>query len=167
MLDCEKPIIAKVRGYAYGLGVNLAIACDLVYAAEGAKFCDSHVKMGIAPGDGGMLWPLLIGFHRAKEYLMTGEPIEARQAAEMGLINYCLPEAQLDGAVDTMARKLADGAPLAISYAKLSVNTLLKQVVGGAFETSLAYDQLTLYTQDHKEGANAFMEKRKPKFKGS
>jgi enoyl-CoA hydratase len=98
---------------------------------------------------------------------MTGEPIEARQAAEMGLINYCLPEAQLDGAVDTMARKLADGAPLAISYAKLSVNTLLKQVVGGAFETSLAYDQLTLYTQDHKEGANAFMEKRKPKFKGS
>jgi enoyl-CoA hydratase len=167
MLDCEKPIIAKVRGYAYGLGVNLAIACDLVYAAEGAKFCDSHVKMGIAPGDGGMLWPLLIGFHRAKEYLMTGEPIEARQAAEMGLINYCLPEAQLDGAVDAMARKLADGAPLAISYAKLSVNTLLKQVVGGAFETSLAYDQLTLYTQDHKEGANAFMEKRKPKFKGS
>lgn len=167
MLDCEKPVIAKVRGYAYGLGVNLAIACDLVYAAEGARFCDSHVKMGIAPGDGGMLWPLLIGFHRAKEYLMTGEPIEARQAAQMGLINYCLPDAELDGAVDAMARKLADGAPLAISYAKLSVNTLLKQVVGGAFETSLAYDQLTLYTQDHKEGANAFMEKRKPKFKGS
>src|SRR5579859_201670 len=63
MLDCEKPIIAKVRGYAYGLGVNIALSCDLVYAAEGAKFCDSHVKMGIAPGDGGAaLWPLLIGF---------------------------------------------------------------------------------------------------------
>jgi enoyl-CoA hydratase len=167
MLDCEKPMIAKVRGYAYGLGVNLALACDMVYAAEGAKFCDSHVKMGIAPGDGGAaIWPLLIGFHRAKEYLMTGDPIEARHAAEMGLINYCLPDSELDAAVDTMARKLADGAPLAISYGKLSVNAMLKQLVAGAFETALAYDQLTLYTQDHKEGANAFMEKRKPKFKG-
>jgi len=168
MLDCEKPIIAKVRGYAYGLGVNIALACDMVYASEGAKFCDSHVKMGIVPGDGGAaLWPLLIGFSRAKEFLLTGDPIEARRAAEMGLINYCLPDAELDGAVEAMARKLAEGAPLAISYGKLSVNTMLKQLIAGAFETSLGYDQLTLYTQDHKEGANAFMEKRKPKFTGS
>lgn len=168
MLDCEKPIIAKVRGYAYGLGVNIALACDLVYASENAKFCDSHVKMGIAPGDGGAaLWPLLIGFSRAKEFILTGDPIEAKRAAEMGLINYCLPDLELDTAVEAMARKLADGAPLAISYGKLSVNAMLKQLIAGAFETSLAYDQLTLYTQDHKEGANAFMEKRKPKFIGS
>jgi enoyl-CoA hydratase len=168
MLDSEKPIIAKVRGYAYGLGVNIALACDMVYAAEGAKFCDSHVKMGIVPGDGGAaLWPLLIGFSRAKEFLFTGDPIEARRAEQMGLINYCLPDAELDAAVDAMARKLADGAPLAISYGKLAVNTMLKQLIAGAFETSLAYDQLTLYTQDHKEGANAFLEKRKPKFTGS
>lgn len=167
MIDCEKPIIAKVRGYAYGLGVNLALACDLVYAADTARFCDSHVKMGIAPGDGGAaLWPLLIGFHRAKEWIMTGEPIEGRRAADMGLINYAFPDAELDAAVDAMARKLADGAPLAISYAKLSVNTMLKQLMAGAFETSLAYDQLTLYTADHREGANAFMEKRKPRFTG-
>lgn len=168
MLDCEKPIIAKVRGYAYGLGVNLALACDLVYAAESAKLCDSHVKHGIAPGDGGAaLWPLLIGFHRAKELILTGDPIVGRKAADIGLINYALPDDELDGAVDAMARKLADGPPLAISYGKLSVNTMLKQMMAGAFETSLAYDQLTLYTQDHKEGANAFMEKRKPKFTGS
>lgn len=167
MLDCEKPIIAKVRGFAYGLGVNLALACDLVYASETARFCDSHVKMGIAPGDGGAaLWPLLIGFHRAKEYILTGEPIEGRRAAELGLINYALPDGELDAAVDAMARKLADGPPLAISYGKLSVNTMLKQLMAGAFETSLAYDQLTLYTEDHREGANAFMEKRKPRFKG-
>jgi enoyl-CoA hydratase len=167
MLDCETPIIAKVRGYAYGLGVNIALACDIVFAAEGARFCDSHVKMGIAPGDGGAaLWPFLIGFARAKEFLMTGEPIEARRAAEIGLINYCLADGELDEAVQVMARKLADGAPLAISYGKLAVNAMLKQLVAGAFETSLAYDQLTLYTQDHKEGANAFMQKRKPKFQG-
>ena len=168
MLDCEKPIIAKVRGYAYGLGVNIALSCDMVFAAESARFCDSHVKMGIAPGDGGAaLWPLLIGFIRAKEYLLTGEPLDAKRAADIGLINYCLPDAELDAAVDAMARKLADGAPLAISYGKLSINSMLKQLLVGGFETSMAYDQLTLYTQDHKEGANAFLQKRKPKFTGS
>jgi enoyl-CoA hydratase len=168
MLDAEKPIIAKVRGPAYGVGVNIALACDMVIAAEGARFCDSHVRMGIAPGDGGAaLFPLLLGFHRAKEYLMLGEPIEARKAAELGLINYCVAEAELDAFVDGYARRLAAGAPLAISYGKMSVNLLLKQMTAGAFETSLAYDQLTLFTDDHKEGARAFLEKRPPSFKGS
>lgn len=167
MIDCEKPIIAKVRGYAYGLGVNLALACDLVYVSDTAKLCDSHVKMGIAPGDGGAaLWPLLIGFHRAKEFILTGDPISGPRAAEMGLVNSCHPDADLDAVVESMAQKLAAGPPLAISYGKLSVNLLLKQMMAGAFETSLAYDQLTLYTADHKEGANAFMEKRKPRFTG-
>lgn len=167
MLDCEKPIIAKVKGVAYGLGVNVALACDIVIAEEGAKFCDSHVKAGIAPGDGGAaLWPLLIGFHRAKEYIMTGDPIAADKAVELGLINYCKSASEVDGFVDAMARKLADGAPMAISYGKLAVNTMLKQLVAGAFETSMAYDQLTLYTEDHREGATAFLEKRKPNFKG-
>lgn len=168
MLDCEKPIIAKVRGVAYGLGVNIALAADIVVGAEGARFCDSHVKAGIAPGDGGAaLWPLLIGFHRAKEYLMTGEPILAEKAADMGLINYCVRDEEIDEFVDAFADKLSQGAPLAISYGKLAVNTMLKQLMAGSFETSMAYDQMTLYTADHREGAAAFLEKRKPKFKGS
>ena len=168
MLDCEKPIIAKVRGPAYGVGVNIAIAADIVVAAEGARFCDSHVKMGIAAGDGGAaLWPLLVGFHRAKEFLMTGDPVEAKRAEAVGLINYCLPDDELDDFVDALAHKLSAGAPLAISYTKMAVNLMLKQMTGGAFETSLAYDQLTLFTDDHKEGARAFLEKRKPDFKGS
>ncbi|MAC56763.1 MAG: enoyl-CoA hydratase [Novosphingobium sp.] len=168
MLDSEKPIIAKVRGPAYGVGVNIALACDMVIASEGARFCDSHVRMGIAPGDGGAaLFPLLLGFHRAKEYLMLGEPIPAPKAAEIGLINYCVPDEELDAVVDGYARRLAVGAPLAISYGKMSVNLLLKQMTAGAFETSLAYDQLTLFTEDHKEGARAFLEKRDPVFRGS
>ncbi len=168
MLDCEKPIISKVRGVAYGLGVNIAVAADIVVAAEGARLCDSHVKMGIAPGDGGAaLWPLLMGFNRAKEYLMLGEPIEAKKAAELGLINHCVPEAELDAFVDALATKLAAGSPLAISYGKMSVNLMLKQLMAGAFETSLAYEQLTLFTKDHAEGAKAFLEKRPPQFKGS
>ena len=168
MMDTEKPIIAKVRGPAYGVGVNIALACDMVIAAEGAKFCDSHVRMGIAPGDGGAaFFPLLLGFHRAKEYLMTGDLVTAPDAADIGLINYCVPEAELDEFVDNYAIRLASGPPLAISYAKMSVNLLLKQMTAGAFEASLAYDQLTLFTDDHAEGARAVLEKRQPGFKGS
>lgn len=168
MLDAEKPIIAKVRGPAYGVGVNIALACDIVIAAEGARLCDSHVRHGIAAGDGGVaLFPLLIGFHRAKELLMLGEAVEAEKAAAMGLINYCVADAELDAFVDAMAARLAEGAPLAISYTKMSVNLLLKQMTAGAFEASQAYDQLTLFTKDHVEGAKAFVEKRKPKFSGS
>ena len=168
MLDAEKPIIAKVRGPAYGVGISIALACDMVIAAKGARFCDSHVRMGIVPGDGGAaLIPLLIGFHRAKEYLMLGEAIPAEKAVELGLINYCVEPDDLDSFVDDYARRLSAGSPLAISYAKMSVNVMLKQMTAGAFETSLAYDQLTLFTDDHKEGARAFMEKRDPNFTGS
>jgi enoyl-CoA hydratase len=168
MLDCETPIISKVRGPAYGLGVNICLSADIVIASENARFCDSHVKNGIAPGDGGAaLWPLLIGFHRAKEYIMLGDPIGGRAAADMGLINHCVPDEELDATVDRMAERLAEGAPLAIAFAKLSVNVMLKQLMAGAFETSMAYDMLTLKTNDVREGSTAFVEKRAPKFTGT
>lgn len=167
MLDCEKPIISKVRGPAYGLGVSICLSADIVIASDNARFSDSHVKNGIAPGDGGpALWPLLIGFNRAKEHLMLGDAITAAEAAEMGLINHMLPDAELDQFVDDMADRLAGGAPLAIRFAKLSVNVMLKQLFAGAFETSLAYDMLTLRTEDVHEGAQAFVERRPPRFTG-
>lgn len=167
MMDCEKPIISKVRGPAYGLGVNICLSADIVISSENGVFCDSHVKNGIAPGDGGAaLWPMLVGFHRAKEFIMLGDPIPAERASEIGLINYCLPDDELDSFVDTMAERLAYGAPTAIAAAKLSVNIMLKQVMAGAFEASMAYDMLTLRTNDVKEGSTAFLEKRKPNFTG-
>lgn len=168
MLESETPIISKVRGPAYGIGVNICLCADIVIASENARFCDSHTRFGIAPGDGGAaLWPVLIGFNRAKEYLMLDEPVPASRAAEMGLINHCLPDDELDAYVDTFAQKLAASAPMAITATKLSVNLMLKQLLAGAFETSTAYDMLTLQSEDVREGTRAFAEKRPPRFTGS
>ena len=123
--------------------------------------------MGIAAGDGGVaLWPLLVGFHRAKEFLMLGDVIPARRAEEIGLINHCVPDDELDAFVDEMARRLADGAPRAISWTKLAMNIVLKQLTAGAFEASVAYDMMTLRMDDAREGSTAFMEKRAPRFTG-
>jgi enoyl-CoA hydratase len=84
ILDCETPVIAKVRGPAYGMGINLALAADFVLAADTARFCDSHIKNGIAAGDGGVpLIPMLIGFRRAKEMLMLGDPISGTEARHL------------------------------------------------------------------------------------
>ena len=168
ILDCEKPIIAKVRGVAYGMGVNLALACDLVYAAPGARFCDSHVKAGMVAGDGGvLLWPMLIGMHRAKEYLMTGEPVSAEKAAEIGLINGCLPDDQLDAHVQMMAERLRDLPPHAVNYTKAALNVAMRQMTGAAFEMSLGYEIYSMGMNDFREATTAFVEKRKGRFKGN
>jgi len=168
ILDCEKPIIAKVRGVAYGVGVNMALACDMVFAAEGARFCDSHVKQGMVAGDGGvLLWPLLIGMRRAKEYLMTGEPVVAEHAAEIGLINACLPDEALDAHVQMMAEKLRDLPPHAVNYTKAALNVAMKQMTGAAFEMSLGYEIYSMGMNDFKEATTAFVQKRKGKFKGN
>lgn len=157
MLDCEKPLIAKVRGPAYGLGANLALACDIVIASEDARFADSHVRVGLAPGDGGAaLWPLLVGFARAKELLLTGRPITAARAAEIGLIAQVVPGAELDAAVTALSDELAALPPLAVAYTKSAINTMLRQMLGGAFESALAYDLLTLRTDAHRAAAARF-----------
>jgi enoyl-CoA hydratase len=168
ILDCETPTIAKVRGPAYGMGVNMALACDFVIAADDARLCDSHVINGIAAGDGGVsFYPLMVGFRRAKELLMLGDPLTGTEAAEIGLINRAVPGEQLDDAVDQLAVRLCNAAPLAVSWTKASLNVILKQATLGAFETSIAYDLLSLRTNDVSEGTQAFMEKRPPKFTGT
>ena len=92
ILDFPKPLIAKLNGHAIGLGATVALFCDVIFASNEAKIADPHVKMGLSAGDGGaIIWPQLIGYARAREYLMTGELIPAPKAAEIGLINYSLP----------------------------------------------------------------------------
>jgi len=167
MLDCEKPIIAKVRGPAYGMGVNMALACDMVFASENARFCDSHVKIGLVAGDGGvLLWPAAVGIHRAKEYLMTGDPVPAKTAEQIGLINRFLPDEELDSYVQAFAEKLLSLPPHAVNYTKTALNVALKQMTQSAFEVSLAYEIYNMKQADHAEAGRAFVDKTPAVYSG-
>lgn len=167
LLDCPKPIIAKVNGPAIGLGATLALFCDVIFAADHAKIGDPHVKVGFAAGDGGaVIWPQLIGYARAKEYLLTGDLLSATDAAAIGLINRAVPAAELDAIVDAFAQRLANGASRAIQFTKASINIGLKQLAHSILDASLGYEALTNSTCDHQEALNALREKREPTFVG-
>lgn len=167
LIDCPKPIIAKVNGPAIGLGATIALFCDIVFAARDAKIADPHVRLGFNAGDGGaVIWPALIGFSRAKAYLFTGDSITGEEAERLGLIYKAVDIRDLDNDVDNFARRIADSAPRAIQWTKRSANVALKQLVEASMDASLAYEGLANFTKDHQEALNAFREKRKPLFTG-
>jgi enoyl-CoA hydratase len=167
ILDCPKPTIAKVNGAAMGLGATLALFCDIIFAANHAKIADPHVKVGFVAGDGGaVIWPQLIGYARAKEYLFTGDALTGAQAAQIGLINHAVPAEDLDRAVDEFAQRLAAGASRALQWTKLSMNIGLKALATSMLDASIAYEALSNLTKDHQEAVNAFREKRSPRFTG-
>jgi enoyl-CoA hydratase len=167
ILECEKPIVSAVNGYAMGLGANVALLCDVVVAAESSVFADTHVNMGIGAGDGGQLiWPHLIGVNRAKYFLMTGDRVTGPEAVEMGLANFLATD---DGLMDKaleVATRLASGAPQAIAASKMAVNAYLRSVSSYVMPISLQYEAATMRSQDHKEAVKAFQEKRAPNFTG-
>ncbi|MDF3885032.1 enoyl-CoA hydratase/isomerase family protein [Cupriavidus basilensis] len=166
-LDCEKPIIAKVNGPAIGLGCSIALFCDVIFAADTAKFADPHVNVGLVAGDGGaIIWPQLIGYARAKEYLLTGDALTATEAARIGLINHAVPAAELDERVNQFADRLAAGAAQAIRWTKVSVNVGLKQLAHSIMDTCMSYEWLASKSDDHREAVNAMLAKRKPAFTG-
>ncbi len=167
MLDCPKPIIAKLNGAAVGLGATIALLCDVIFAAAGIKIGDPHVKVGFTAGDGGaFIWPHLIGHSRAKEYLMTGRLLTAEEAERVGLINHVVPAAELDRVVDEFAQELLGGAMRAIQWTKLAVNIGLKQQAQAVLDASVAYEALSNATADHQEAVRAMREKRSPRFTG-
>lgn len=167
LLELEKPIICRLNGAAAGLGASVALLCDIVVAAEGVKIGDPHVKVGLVAGDGGaIIWPQLIGFARAKEFLMTGEMLTAERAADMGLINYVVPAEELDAKVDALADELAGGATMAIRYTKTIVNMELRRIHTALTDAALGYETMTNSSADHQEAINAFRERRAPKFTG-
>lgn len=167
MLDTPQPIIALVNGHAVGLGATLALACDIVFAADHARIGDRHVNVGLVAGDGGTLfWPLAIGPHRAKQFLLTGDLITGAEAAAMGLINRAVPLDELEATGLAFARQLAALPPLAVQWTKLAVNKTLKLISTTSFETAIAYEGASMYTEDHLEAVTAVIEKRPPSFTG-
>lgn len=167
LLDCPKPIIAKLNGPAVGLGATIALLCDVIFAAPSATIGDPHVKVGFVAGDGGaVIWPHLIGHARAKEYLLTGRLLTAQEAERIGLINHLVAAADLDRVVDEFAQELLGGAMRAIQWTKLCVNLGLKQLAQTVLDASIAYEALSNATADHQEALRALREKRAPRFTG-
>ncbi|MHA3794166.1 enoyl-CoA hydratase/isomerase family protein [Rhizorhabdus wittichii] len=167
LLDLEKPIIAKVDGPAIGLGCSLALYCDFVYASEGSVFADPHVSIGLVAGDGGaVMWPQLIGYARARRYLLTGDAIPAAEAAEIGLITAAVAAEELDETVAKMARRLARGATHSIKWTKASINAGLRVTANAIIDRAAAFENVTQLLDDHRIALEAFAEKRKPVFTG-
>lgn len=167
MLDVEQPIIGAINGDAVGLGATIALLTDITVVSEKARFADTHVRVGIVAGDGGaLIWPLLVGPHRAKEFLMRGHFINGAEAGRIGMVNYAVPPEQVMAKARELAQELADGPTWAIRWSKLAVNKWLKHQANLIMDASLAYEMMTFGTEDQKEAARAFVEKRKPHYTG-
>jgi enoyl-CoA hydratase/carnithine racemase len=167
LLEVEQPIIAAVNGDAVGLGASIALSADIIVASERARFADTHVRVGLVAGDGGVVaWPLMMGIHKAKELLLTGDWLPAPEAARFGMINYCVPFEEVMPKARELAHRLANGPTWAIRWTKTSINKIVRERLNLVMDTSLATEYLTFLTEDHKEAASAFLERRPPTFKG-
>jgi enoyl-CoA hydratase len=164
-LHVPQPMIAAINGDALGLGATLGLFCDMVFLADDARIGDPHVKAGIVAGDGGaILWPLLLGLHRGKEYLLTGDMMTAAEAYEFGLVNHVVPRAEVLTQATALATRLARGARVPIEFNKRLANASLIDRVNRVLDASLAMEAITFETADHREAVRAFMEKREPVF---
>ena len=164
---CPKPVIAKLQGYAFGVGLELALACDFRIAADDVELALPEVKLGMIPGSGGTQRLVrLIGLARAKDAIMRGRRIGAEEALALGLVTRVVPAAELDAAVGELVAELAELSPLALAMAKRVLNLAEESPLHvGLHAEGLAYGLLRS-TDDFREGVEAFGEKRKPKFEG-
>jgi enoyl-CoA hydratase len=165
---CGKPVIAAVNGFALGGGCELAMACHIRIAAENARFGQPEVKLGIGPGYGGTArLPRLVGKGRALELLLTGGMIDAAEAYRIGLVNRVVPADQLLAEAETLLRTILENGPLAIRACLEAVDAGLETSLDQALLLEAGYFGLLSATEDMREGTKAFLEKRKPLFKGA
>lgn len=162
----EKPVIAAVNGAAFGAGFSLALACDLIVAVKKARFNTAFINIGLVPGCGTQFVTQLVGYHRACELILTAKTITADEAHKMGVVNKVVNEDELDAAVEeytTMFRKLP---PIAVGLAKKLINESMRNDMISQLELESKLASYSAGTEDFKEGVTAFVEKRKPVFKG-
>lgn len=165
--DLDKPVIAAINGAAMGAGLDMAMMCDLRVCSDRAKLSESYILLGLVPGDGGAYFlPRLVGLGKALELLLTGDVLTPQEALKIGLVNRVVPHDQLMEETKHLAEKIANKPPLAVRMMKRAVY----QAQSSSLRSHLDYisSQLALLseTQDHQEAAKAFVEKRKPAFKG-
>jgi len=164
---CPKPVIARLRGYAFGVGLELALACDFRIASDDVELALPEIKLGMIPGSGGtQRLARLIGLGRAKDVIMRGRRIDAREALSLGLVTEVVPVDELDEAVDRLVDELAQLSPLTLAMAK----RILNHVYDGPLQVGLELEGLAYgllrSTHDFREGVEAFGEKRPPSFEG-
>ncbi|KOG36941.1 enoyl-CoA hydratase/isomerase family protein [Streptomyces resistomycificus] len=167
VLDCEKPVIAAVNGTAAGLGAHLAFACDLVLAAESARFIEVFVRRGLVPdGGGAYLLPRLIGPRRAKELMFFGDALTASDAERLGLVNRVVPDEELDRTARAWAERLATGPTRTLALTKQLVNSSLDTDRATAFAAEAAAQEVNMTTADAREGVASFVQRRSAVFRG-
>jgi len=163
----EKPVIAMVNGVAAGGAFNYVLACDIVFCAKSTRFGQSFVKIGLIPDCSGIYHlPKVVGMHKAKELMFTGDLIDAATARDLGIANQVVEDGELRDTVYKFAAKLAAGAPLAIGLMKKLLNRSAGQDLDTVLEFEADVQTLCIQTEDHKEGVAAFKEKRVPVFAG-
>jgi 2-(1,2-epoxy-1,2-dihydrophenyl)acetyl-CoA isomerase len=161
------PVVCTVRGYAVGLGCNLALAADFTVADPGAVFWEPFMARGFTP-DSGATWllPRLVGLTRAKEMLLLGDKVTAADAAEWGLIHRCVDDGQLDATAAELLDRLANGPTVAIGLTKQAIASAQHATLSQAMSQELFNVELSSRTGDFKEGMSAFKERRRPRFEG-
>ncbi len=162
-----KPVIAMVNGFCLGGGNELAMACDLRMASETARFSQPEINLGIIPGGGGtQRLTNLVGEGRSMEMILTGDMIDAATAEKIGLVNHVYPAEQLEAETMKLAEKIAEKAPIALKLCKEAVKFASRSNLDEGLRREVDLFAICFSTEDKKEGVAAFLEKRKPEFKG-
>jgi enoyl-CoA hydratase/carnithine racemase len=163
---CEKPVIAAINGVAIGVGLDIALACDIRIASDRAQFSEAYIRRGITPAAGGTYFlPRLVGIDRACQLIFTGDMIEAKEAERIGLVTTVVPHDELESTAMELAEKIARGPLQAIKYAKKAIYDGLTTDLETNLDYTMGVRQELLKTEDHKEGTVSFVEKRAPVFK--
>jgi 2-(1,2-epoxy-1,2-dihydrophenyl)acetyl-CoA isomerase len=167
IMNMSKPVIAAVNGIAAGAGFNMALACDMVIASESSNFSQSFVHVGLISDFGGAyLLPKVVGVHKAKELMFTGESIDSKEAYRLGIINHLVEDDKLMETVGKMAKRLSFAAPIALRYMKEMVNDGVESTLEDILKREAELQVICFNTEDHKEGVKSFFEKRRPNFQG-
>lgn len=165
--EIPKPVIAMVNGLALGGGCEIAMACDIIIAADNARFGQPEINMGTIPGAGGTQFlPRLVGEKKAKEIIFTGDIISAEEALKIGLVNRVIPREKLREVVEDFVKKLSNKSPVILRFAKIAVNNAFEMPLSVGMKSEVNLFAMCFGTDDQKEGARAFLEKRTPNFVG-